>query len=80
MANHKEQMLQYIREHNEWTKAQTERAWELIEQCRCPIDQADESIAWDISQMLEDYASDNDLPEDAWLDYFDDANDVWCNL
>ena len=77
---HKAAMLQYVRDNNNWTEAQEERAWEIIDNFRCPIEQADESISWDIQQLLEDYCSDNDLPTDAWEKYFDDLDDVWCQL
>lgn len=79
MANKKE-ALQYIRDNNSWTEAQIERAFEIMEQFRCPIGQADENIEWDIQQMMEDYASDNDLEEDWWYSVFDDADDVWSQL
>lgn len=79
MANKKE-ALQYIRDNNNWTEAQIERAFEIMEQFRCPISQADENIEWDIQQMMEDYASDNDLEDDWWCSVFDDADDVWGQL
>lgn len=79
MANKKE-ALQYIRDNNSWTEAQIERAFEIMEQFRCPISQADENIELDIQQMMEDYASDNDLEEDWWYSVFDDADDVWSQL
>ena len=79
MANKKE-ALQYIRDNNSWTEAQIERAFEIMEQFRCPISQADENIELDIQQMMEDYASDNDLEEDWWYSVFYDADDVWCQL
>ena len=79
MANKKE-ALQYIRDNNNWTEAQIERAFEIMEQFRCPISQADENIEWDIQQMMEDYAFDNDLEEDWWYSVFDDADDVWRQL
>lgn len=79
MANKKE-ALQYIRDNNNWTEAQIERAFEIMEKFRCPIGQADENIELDIQQMMEDYASDNDLEEDWWYSVFDDADDVWSQL
>ena len=79
MANKKE-ALQYIRDNNSWTEAQIERAFEIMEQFRCPISQADENIELDIQQMMEDYAFDNDLEEDWWYSVFDDADDVWSQL
>ena len=79
MANKKE-ALQYIRDNNNWTEAQIERAFEIMEQFRCPISQADENIEWDIQQMMEDYAFDNDLEKDWWYSVFDDADDVWSQL
>ena len=76
----KKKALQYIRDNNNWTEAQIERSFEIMEKFRCPIGQADENIELDIQQMMEDYASDNDLEEDWWYSVFDDADDVWSQL
>lgn len=69
--------MQYIKEHNEWSEAQLERAWEIMEEFRCPISQADENIEWGIRELLEAYGSDNDLAEDWWYKYWSDEDEVF---
>lgn len=79
MASKKE-ALQYIRDNNDWTEAQIDRAFEIVERFCCTIGEADEGIEWSIQQMLKTYALDNDLEEYWWCSVFDDADDVWNQL
>lgn len=75
--NHKDAALQYVKENNGWSEAQLERAYEIMEEWRCPISQADEGIEWNIREMLDDYGNDNDLEEGWWYEYWDDPDEFF---
>ncbi len=39
---------------------------------RCPLSMVDASLCGKISDLMEEYGDDNDLPEGWWLDYGDE--------
>lgn len=76
---HFEKAIKYVRENKPWSDAEQEVAWENINNFRCDIGSAYPSIADNITDLMEEYGEDNDLPEGWWYDE-GDVDDIFTQL
>lgn len=74
-----EKALRYVRENRTWSDAQEELANERMSTYRCNMSFADPNITDKISDLLEEFGDDNDLPEGWWMEY-GDADDIYYML
>lgn len=79
MRQHYEKAIQYVREHQHWSRAQEEVALENINNGRCSLQQASPVIAGIICDLMDEYGGDHDLPEDWWRE-FGDEDEVFFNM
>lgn len=77
MNEHFDKAIQYVKEKHTWSDACVQHALEIIEECRCPIDQASDEISYEIHDLMEEYGQDNDLPEGWWYQYGDEDDVFW---
>ena len=61
-----EKALQYVRENV--NEIEVSLAIDKMDKWRCPLAQANCSLADRIYDLMEEYGEDNDLPEGWWLD------------
>lgn len=76
---HFEKAIQYVRDNADWSKACEEYALEIMDECRCPIDQASEEIAWKIADLMDEYGEANHLPDNWWRE-FANVDDIFFKL
>ena len=76
---HFEKAIQYVRENRTWSDAEEAAALERINSFRSSIGSASSKIAMSISDLMEEYGADNDLPEGWWLDEGDE-DDIFMQL
>ena len=72
MKKHYKKAIQYVKEHRNWSDACEEYALETIDTYRCPIEQASSEIEYCIRELMNDYTSDNDLPDGWWCEFGSD--------
>ena len=60
---HFEKAIQYVRENRTWSEAEEAVALERINSLRSSIGSASSEIAMSISDLMEEYGAENDLPE-----------------
>ena len=71
MEEHLKKAIEYVRTHikDKVKDYEWERAYDIMEQYRCPISQASSTIEYAIEDLMEDYTSDNDLEPYWWCEY-----------
>ena len=79
MSEEMKKAIAYVKENKIWTDAEELRAIERIENFRCSIDYADETIANDIADLMEEYSAENDLPEGWWEEEMS-VDDIFVKL
>jgi len=67
--NHFNEAIQYVRDNHRWSDAEAQVALERIDYYRCDIGFASPTISDEISDLMEEYGDDNDLPEGWWFEY-----------
>ena len=70
---HLENLLNYIRE--DVVTSDIERAWDLIDRYRCPLQMADDNLYWHIQDLCEEFTYENDLEED-WFFEIPDVDGI----
>ena len=80
--SHFKKAIEYVRENKGWSDAEEQVALADMDEFRCPLSHArcGEEIADNISDLMEEYGEDNDLPEGWWLNYVGDAEDIFWKL
>lgn len=68
MTNLLKQAIKYVAENRTWSDTEDERAYELIGQ-HYPLPY---SIEWQISDLMEEFSDEHDLPEGWWLNETDE--------
>ena len=76
---HFEKAIQYVRENRTWSDAEEAAALERINSFRSSISSASSKIAMSISDLMDEYGADNDLPDGWWLDEGDE-DDIFMQL
>ena len=76
---HYAKAIEYVRENKSWSETCEQYALEIIDQFRCPIEQASDEIDSEITELMNDYGRMNNLPEDWWYE-FGDTDDVFFKL
>ena len=74
-----QQLLQYVAENKQWSEAVESEALSIMDNDRCPLKMASPRIYYEISTLVEDFISDNDLPQD-WSDSIDIEEDIFWEL
>lgn len=79
MTTELEKAIDYVRKNKSWSKEEEIVALRIIDQMRCDIDQADEDIADEIHDLMEEYSEENGLPEEWWM-YETDVDEIFFKL
>ena len=74
-----EKAIQYVRDNKTWTDAEERAALDAINHYRCSIDFASDEIYCDIHDLMEEWSSDNDMPEGWWM-YYTTEDDIFFAL
>lgn len=79
---HFEKAIEYVRENKTWSESEESVALEQMEKYRCPLRMVDcgDGIIDEIHDLMEEYGADNDLPEEWWLEYVDDEEEIFWKL
>ena len=78
LQEHFDKAVEEIKKGHSWSDAQAQYALEVINEYRCPIYHADNDIADEISEFMDNYGEVNGLPEDWWYEWSED--DVFFKL
>ena len=63
---HYQEALQYIRDNHKWSDAKQAYALEQIDILRCPLELIGTGISDEIRDLMDDFTSYHDLPDDWW--------------
>ena len=76
---HLKKAIEYVKEHihKRVKDYEFERAYDIMDECRCPLDHASDTIVDAIRDLMDDYTLDEDLPEDWWYEYTDIEDIFW---
>lgn len=69
----------YVRENKGWSEAEEQKALEDINHFRCDIDEASNSIAMKISDLMSEWCEDNGLAGD-WWEAYTDVDEIFWDL
>ena len=76
---HLDKALQYVRDNHRWSKEEEQHALKVMEEYRCSIYHASNTISDEIEELMDYYGQENDLPDDWWRDLIDE-DEVFINL
>ena len=68
--NNKNELIEYIKSNIADFDDKISKAWELMDKYRCPLRMVDNGLYDEITNLIQDYADDNDLSEE-WIDNID---------
>lgn len=76
---HLKNAIEYVKEHihGRVKDYEFERAYDIMDECRCPLDHASDTIVDAIRDLMDDYTLDEDLPEDWWYEHTDIEDIFW---
>ena len=64
--------IRYVRENKSWSDEEEAAALTRMDEERCSLSHANYRIADQIHELLEQFTKENDLPEEWWLDWFEE--------
>lgn len=68
--NNKNELIEFIKSNIADFDDKISKAWELMDKYRCPLRMTDNGLYDEITNLIQDYADDNDLSEE-WIDNID---------
>ena len=75
-----DEFVEYCNNNWQLPTYELEKALDLMDRCRCPLDQANEVVVDYIRGLAEDFAWDNDLDEDWFFDEDIDEEELLFKL
>ncbi len=76
---HLAKAIDYVRRNKSWSKSHENYVLEQISWYRCPVDLVSEEIDEEISDLMNEYGEENNLPEDWWCSYIS-TDDIFFKL
>jgi len=80
MATLRERFIQYCNENWDLPSYELDKALDLMDTCRCSLDQANDVVVNYIRGLADDFALDNDLDKDWFFDEGIDEEELLFSL
>ena len=77
LQEHYKATIDYVAENID--RMEYEIALKRIDEWRCPLKQANQTLYNKIERLIDDYTLDNDLPQD-WFHEFGDIEDIFWKI